>query len=63
MADLKAVEIPISIGGTLGEMKVRPDVSGLVKARVRKEVEERKESLKEDLKKKLDNKLKDLFDR
>jgi AsmA protein len=63
MADLKAVEIPISIGGTLGAMKVRPDVSGLVKARLRKEVDQRKESLKEDLKKELDNKLKDLFNR
>ena len=59
MADVKALEIPVAITGTLADMKIRPDVGDLLKARVRKEVDKRKD----DIKKKLDEKLKNLFNR
>lgn len=59
MADVKAMDIPIAVTGTLADMKIRPDVGDLVKARVKKEVDKQKEGLK----KKLDEKLKSLFNR
>jgi hypothetical protein len=61
LSDLKAAEIPISIRGTLDDLKVRPDVGKLVGARVRQEVTERVQDKKEDLKKKLEDRLKDLL--
>jgi AsmA protein len=61
LEDLKAAEIPITITGPLADMKIRPDVAGLAKARIKKEVEEKKEEVKEELKKKLGDKLKGLF--
>ncbi len=61
MADLKAAEIPITITGALADMKIRPDVAGLAKARIKQEVDKKKEEIKEDLKKKLGDKLKGLF--
>jgi len=65
LADLEAAEIPITLTGALADMKIRPDVAGLVKARVKQEVEkkvdEKKEELKEEVKKKLGDKLKGLF--
>ncbi len=63
MADVKALEIPIAMTGTLADMKVRPDLGDLVKARLSKEVDKRKEDLKKKLDKKLDGKLKDLLSR
>jgi len=57
MADLKALEIPIAITGTLADIKVRPDLAGLAKARLNKEVDKQKDELK----KKLGDKLKDLL--
>ena len=59
MADVKAMDIPIAVTGTLDDMKIRPDVGDLLKARVRKEVDKHKD----DLKKKLDKKLQNLFNR
>lgn len=59
MVDVKALEIPIAVTGTLADLKIRPDVGDLVKVRVRKEVDKHRE----DLKKKLDEKLKRLFNR
>jgi AsmA protein len=61
MADLKAVEIPIAISGTLTDMKVRPDVADLVKARLRKEVDKQLDKHKDELKKKLGDKLQNLL--
>lgn len=63
MAELKAAEIPISITGTLADMKVRPDVQSIVKERVRKEVTEKVQETKDELKKKLEDRLKGLFNR
>jgi AsmA protein len=63
MADLKALEIPIAITGTLAAMTVRPDVADLLKARLRKEVDKKVDKKKEELKKKLGDKLKDILGR
>jgi len=61
LADLKAAEIPVTITGTLADMKVRPDVEGYLKARFKKKVDEKVDEKKEELKKKLNDKLKGLF--
>ena len=52
LRDLRAAEIPVTITGTLDDMKVRPDLGGMLKSRV-----------KEEVKKKLGDKLKDLLRR
>jgi AsmA protein len=61
LADLEAAEIPVTITGTLADMKVRPDVEGYLKARFKKKVDEKVDEKKEELKKKLNDKLKGLF--
>ena len=61
LEDLKAAEIPVTITGTLADMKVRPDVEGYLKARFKKKVDEKVDEKKEELKKKLNDKLKGLF--
>jgi AsmA protein len=61
LADLKAAEIPVTITGTLADMKVRPDVEGYLKARFKKKVDEKVDEKKEELKKKLNDKLKGIF--
>ena len=61
MAELKAVSIPINITGTVDDMKVRPDLEGLLKARVRKEVNEKVQEKKDVIKKKLGDKLRGLL--
>lgn len=61
MADLKSVEIPVQITGTMDDMKIRPDLEGVIKARVRKEVDEKVQEKKDELKKKLQDRLKNLL--
>ncbi|MEJ1960206.1 MAG: AsmA family protein [Gammaproteobacteria bacterium] len=61
MADLKTAEIPVTITGTLAQMKVRPDVEGYLKARFKKEVDKKVDEKKEELRKKLGDKLKGLL--
>ena len=56
-ANLKAAEIPLLITGTLASLKVRPDLEGLAKARIREEVQKKAG----DLRKTLGDKLKGLF--
>jgi AsmA protein len=63
LADLKSLEIPIRVTGTLADIKVRPDLDALVKSKVKSEVAEKIEEKKEDLRKSLDKRLKDLFNR
>jgi AsmA protein len=63
LADLKAAEIPVTITGTLADMKVRPDVEGYLKARFKKKVDEKVDEKKEELKKKLNDKLRGLFNK
>lgn len=59
--DLVGLKLPVLISGTFGAPKVRPDVSGLVKARVQEELDKKKEELKQKLKDKLQDKLKGLL--
>jgi len=61
LADLKAAEIPVTITGTLADMKIRPDVEGYLKARFKKEVDQKVDEKKEELKKKLGDKLKGIL--
>jgi len=63
MGDLKAAEIPVTITGTLADMKVRPDVEGYLKSRFKKEVDKKVDEKKDELKKKLEDKLKGLLGR
>jgi len=50
MNDLRSVQIPVTLTGTLDDMKVRPDLQGILKSRLQNEV-----------KKRLGDKLKGLF--
>jgi AsmA protein len=61
LSDLKAAEIPVTITGTLADMKVRPDVEGYLKSRFKKEVDKKVDEKKDELKKKLGDKLKGLL--
>jgi AsmA protein len=61
MSDLKAAEIPVTITGTLADMKVRPDVEGYLKSRFKKEVDKKVDEKKEELRKKLGDKLKGIL--
>ena len=63
MSDLKAAEIPVTITGTLADMKVRPDVEGYLKSRFKKEVDKKVDEKKEELRKKLGDKLKGILGR
>lgn len=51
--------IPVSITGTFDNPKLRPDLQGIAKERVKQEIDKRKDEIKE----KLGEKLKGLFDR
>lgn len=61
LTDLKAVDIPFTLRGSLQHMAVRPDIEALAKARVRQEVNRRKAAARDELKKKLGDKLQGLF--
>jgi AsmA protein len=60
-AQLARATIPVRITGTFADPKIRPDLAGMAKERVRQEVEKRKEEVTEKVKDKLQNKLKGLF--
>jgi AsmA protein len=57
---LKAVEVPLTIKGTLSSPAVRPDIEALAKGKLGQEVQQKAGEL---VKKKLGDKLKDLFGR
>jgi len=61
LSDLKAAEIPVTITGTLADLKVRPDVEAYLKSRFKKEVDKKVDEKKDELKKKLGDKLKGLL--
>jgi len=61
MASLKATEIPVRVSGTMADLKIRPDVEGLAKAKAKEKLESKKEELAEKLNEKLGDKLGDLF--
>jgi AsmA protein len=58
-AQLARATIPVKITGTLEDPKIRPDLAGMAKERVKQEVEKRKDEVKEKVK----DKLKGLFGR
>ncbi len=47
LQDLKSVQIPIRVTGTLQDLKVRPDLEGVIKAQAQKKIDEKKEEVKE----------------
>jgi AsmA protein len=59
--DLVGLKLPVVISGTFGAPKVRPDLEGIVKARVQQELDKHKDELKQKLKDQLQDKLKGLF--
>lgn len=50
LASLRGTEIPLTITGTVRDYKVRPDLGGIVKGRVKQELEKRKGEIGEKLK-------------
>jgi AsmA protein len=63
IAQLERASIPVKITGTFADPKVRPDLAGMARARVKQEVEQRKEEVQEKVKDKVKDKLKNLFGR
>ena len=47
MEELKEAEIPVRVSGTLDDLKIRPDLEGLAKARAKQEIEKRKDELQD----------------
>jgi AsmA protein len=62
-AELARARIPVNITGTFTDPKIRPDLAGMAKERVKQEVEKRKEEVQEKVKEKVKDKLKGLFGR
>jgi AsmA protein len=62
-AQLARATIPVKITGTFADPKVRPDLAGMAKERVKQEVEKKKEEVTEKVKQKVGEKLKGLFGR
>jgi AsmA protein len=52
IAELTRAAIPVRITGTLADPKIRPDLAGLVKDRVKQEIDERKEELRQEVEEK-----------
>jgi AsmA protein len=63
IAQLERARIPVKITGTFVDPKIRPDLAGMAKERVKQEVEKRKEEVQEKVKDKVKDKLKGLFGR
>jgi AsmA protein len=61
MSDMAGFTVPVAVTGSFAAPKVRPDLEGLVKARVRQELDKKKEQLKQQLQDKLKDKLQGLF--
>jgi AsmA protein len=61
--DIVGLKVPVVVTGSFASPKVRPDVSGLLKARVQQEIDKHKDEVKQKLQDKLQDKLKDLFKR
>jgi AsmA protein len=62
-AQLERARIPVKITGTFADPKIRPDLAGMAKERVKQEVEKRKDEVQEKVKEKVKDKLKGLFGR
>jgi AsmA protein len=61
LQDIKAVEIPVKVTGTMTDPKVRPDIEGIAKAKLKQKVDEKKEEVKQKIHDALKDKLKGLF--
>ena len=61
MGDMVGFTIPVTVTGSFAAPKVRPDLEGLVKARVKQELDKKKEELKQQLQDKLKERLQGLF--
>ena len=61
LQDIAGLQIPVLVTGSFSAPKVRPDVAGMVKARVQQEIDKKKDEVKQKLQDKLQDKLKDLF--
>jgi len=61
MKDMAGLSVPVQVTGSFGAPKVRPDLAGLLKARVQQEIDKHKDELKQQLQDKLQDKLKGLF--
>ncbi len=54
-AQLARASIPVKITGTLAEPKIRPDLGGIVKEKLKQEVEKKTDELKDKVKDRLKN--------
>ncbi|MET0292923.1 MAG: AsmA family protein [Steroidobacteraceae bacterium] len=63
IAGLTLASIPVNITGTFENPKVRPDLEGLAKARLKQEVDKQKDKLEEKVRDKVEDKLRNLFKR
>lgn len=61
VAELEKGSIPVKITGTMTDPKIRPDLAGMAKERVKQEVEKRKDEVTDKVKDQVKNKLKGLF--
>ncbi len=58
-SELKGIDIPIKVSGTFSDMKFRPDLGGVLKAKADQELQKQKEKLQEKATEKLDKVLPD----
>jgi len=63
VSGLVLAAIPVDVTGTFDSPKVRPDLEGIAKARVKQEVEKRKDEIEEKVREKVQDKLKNLLRR
>ncbi|MET0280397.1 MAG: AsmA family protein [Steroidobacteraceae bacterium] len=61
LGELERASIPVRVSGTLTEPKIRPDLAGLARERVKQEVEKRREEVEDKVKDKVRSKLQDLL--
>ncbi len=54
LADLQGIDIPVKVSGTFSNMKYRPDLGGVAKAKLDKELDKQKEKLQEKATEKLE---------
>ena len=54
LADLQGIDIPVKVSGTFSNMKYRPDLGGVMKAKAQQEVDKQKDKLKEKASEKLE---------
>lgn len=63
IAQLVRVSVPVRVTGTFEDPKIRADLAGMAKARVKQEIEQKKDAVKEKLKDEVQKQLKNLFNR